>query len=129
MQGGQRIAATARTLGVVDQTPFNGVKAQRQGKLLGADHKVKVSAEQIEINRLRAELACVKIERDILEKAKAYVAKASVGSTPPLSDDALLVHIKAIHAETRGGNGWPRTGQKLRTRGIRVGKQRVQKPI
>ncbi|MDM0069743.1 hypothetical protein [Variovorax sp. J31P207] len=25
-----------------------------------------------------------------------------------LSDDALLVHIKAIHAETRGGYGWPR---------------------
>ena len=32
--------------GVVDQTLFNGVKAQRQGKLKGADSK-PVSAEQI----------------------------------------------------------------------------------
>ena len=44
-----------------------------------------------------------------------------------LSDDALLVHIKAIHAETRGGYGWPRTWKELLARGIRVGKDRVQK--
>ena len=36
-----------------------------------------VSAEQMEIARLRAELARVKMERDILEKATAYFAKAS----------------------------------------------------
>ena len=44
-----------------------------------------------------------------------------------LSDDALLVRIKAIHAETRGGYGWPRTWKELLARGIRVGKERVQK--
>lgn len=44
-----------------------------------------------------------------------------------LSDDALLVHILAIHAETRGGYGWPRTWKELLARGIRVGKERVQK--
>ena len=44
-----------------------------------------------------------------------------------LSDDALLVHIKAVHAETRGGYGWPRIWKELLARGIRVGKQRVQK--
>jgi putative transposase len=44
-----------------------------------------------------------------------------------LSDDALLVHIKAIHAETHGGYGWPRTWKELLARGIRVGKDRVQK--
>ncbi len=55
VEGGQSIAATARTLGVVDQTLFNWVKAQRQGKLKGADSK-PVSAEQMEISRLRAEL-------------------------------------------------------------------------
>ena len=54
------------------------VKAQREGKLQGADSKVKVSAEQMEISRLRAELARVKMERDILGKAKAYFAKGSV---------------------------------------------------
>ena len=44
-----------------------------------------------------------------------------------LSDDALLVHIKAIHAETRGGYGWPRTWKELLARGLRAGKKRVQK--
>ena len=44
---------------------FNWVKAHRQGKLDGADSKPKVSAEQMEIARLRAELALVKMERDI----------------------------------------------------------------
>ena len=74
-RGGQSIAAAARTLGVVEQTLFNWVKAQRQGKLTCADSKA-VSAEQMEISRLRAELARVKMERDILEKATAYFAKA-----------------------------------------------------
>ena len=32
VEGGQSIGAAARTLGVVAQTPFNWVKAQRQGK-------------------------------------------------------------------------------------------------
>jgi transposase len=61
----QSIAAPARPLGVVKQTLFNSVKAQREGQLKGADSKV-VSAEQMEISRLLAELARVKMERDIL---------------------------------------------------------------
>jgi transposase len=77
VEGGQSIAAAARTLGLVDQTLFNWVKAHRQGKLKGADSKPKVSAEQMEISRLRAELARVKMERDILGKATAYFAKGS----------------------------------------------------
>ncbi len=36
-----------------------------------------VSPEQMEISRLRAELARVKMERDILKKATAYFAKES----------------------------------------------------
>ena len=43
-----------------------------------------------------------------------------------LSDAALVVHIKAIHAQTRGGYGRPRIWCELRNQGIRVGKQRVQ---
>jgi len=73
--GGQSIAAAARSLGVAQQTLFNWVKADRQGKLQGADSKI-VSAEQIEIRRLRAELARVKIERDILGKATAFLSTA-----------------------------------------------------
>ena len=59
VEGGQSIAAAARTLGVVEQTLFNWVKAQRQGKLTGADSKPVSAAEQMEISRLRAELARV----------------------------------------------------------------------
>ena len=70
---GQSIAAAARSLGVVEQTLYNWVKAQREGRLKGTDNKV--SAEPMEISRLRAELARVKMERDILGKATAYFAK------------------------------------------------------
>ena len=74
VDGGQTIAGAARTLGIVEQTLFNWVKAKREGKLKGVDSK-PVSAEQMEISRLRAELARVKMERDILGKATAYFAK------------------------------------------------------
>ncbi|RMS74992.1 Transposase IS3 [Pseudomonas savastanoi] len=70
------LAAAARSLGMSDQTLFNWVKAHRQGRLTGADIK-PVTPEQMEISRLRAELTRVKMERDILEKATAYFAKAS----------------------------------------------------
>ena len=75
VDSGQTIAAAARTLGLVEQTLSNWVKAHRQGKLKGAEGGRMVSAEQMEISRLRAELARVKMERDILEKATAYFAK------------------------------------------------------
>ena len=74
VQAGQSIAAVARTLGIVDQTLFNWVKAHRQGRLTGADSK-PVSAEQMELARLRAENARLKMERDILKKATAYFAR------------------------------------------------------
>jgi putative transposase len=41
-----------------------------------------------------------------------------------LSDQALLVQIKAIHAEMRGCYGWPRICKELQARGLRVGKDR-----
>jgi putative transposase len=44
-----------------------------------------------------------------------------------LSDEALLVHIRAAYAENRGAYGWPRIWRQLRAQGIRVGKQRVQR--
>jgi putative transposase len=38
-----------------------------------------------------------------------------------------LAHISAVHAEFRGAYGWPRIWRELVKRGIRVGKQRVQR--
>ena len=77
VENGQSIASVARFLGVVDQTLFSWVKAYRQGKLTGADSK-PVNAEQMEFSRLRAELARVKVQRDILGKATAYFARGSI---------------------------------------------------
>ena len=43
-----------------------------------------------------------------------------------LSDEALLVHIRAVFAAHRGAYGWPRVWRQLRAEGVRVGKLRVQ---
>jgi transposase InsO family protein len=42
------------------------------------------------------------------------------------SDEALLAHMRAIHAEIKGEYGWPRMHKELLARGIRVGKERVR---
>jgi len=70
----QSIAAVARTLGVVDQTLSNWVKTHKQGILAETDSK-SVSAEQMEISRLRTELPRVKMERGIFGKATTYFAR------------------------------------------------------
>ena len=44
-----------------------------------------------------------------------------------ITGEALLVHIKAIHAEVKGEYGWPRMCRELPARGIRVGKERVRR--
>ncbi len=74
VRGGQSAAATAKILGIAEQTLHNWLKADREGRLAGAGTK-PVSPEQMEIARLRAELARVKMERDILGKATAYFAQ------------------------------------------------------
>jgi transposase InsO family protein len=55
------------------------------------------------------------------------VRRASDAQRQRLSDEALLVHIKAVHAETRSAYGWPRIWRSLVARGTPVGKARVQK--
>lgn len=42
------------------------------------------------------------------------------------SDEALLTHMRAIHAQLKGEYGWPRMHKELLARGIRVGKERVR---
>jgi len=77
VQGGQSCAATAKVLGMPSQTLENWVRQAAKGQLVGVGAK-PVSAEQMELTRLRAELARVKMERDILKKATAYFARESV---------------------------------------------------
>ena len=77
VKGGQEASVTARILGVPKQTLSNWVRLAAKGELQGAGER-PVSAEQMELARLRAELARVKMERDILKKATAYFAKDSL---------------------------------------------------
>ena len=76
VQSGQRVAAAARSLGIAEQTLHNWLKAHRGGKLSDTPAK-PVSAEQMEIARLRKELAEARMERDILKKATTYFARES----------------------------------------------------
>ncbi|CAK0746699.1 Insertion element IS600 uncharacterized 11 kDa protein [Azospirillaceae bacterium] len=75
--GGERPATVARNLGLSEQTLYNWVKATAKGGLKGPTVPA-VSAEQMEISRLKSELSRVKMERDILKKAAAYFAKESL---------------------------------------------------
>ena len=53
------------------QTLENWLRLNRTAKLVGVDHQ-PVTAEQMELARLRAENARLKMERDILKKATVY---------------------------------------------------------
>ena len=60
VKGGQEASVTARVLDVPKQTLGNWVRLAEKGVLQGAGER-PVSAEQMELARLRAELARVKI--------------------------------------------------------------------
>lgn len=44
-----------------------------------------------------------------------------------ISDAALLIHIKAVHAASKGEYGWPRVWRELRANCVRVWKERVRR--
>ncbi len=71
---GQSIPAAAKALGLSDQTLRNWIKAAASGKLNGAGSRV-VTPEEMELSRLRAEIARLKRENEIIKKAAAYFAK------------------------------------------------------
>ena len=60
-------------------------------------------------------------------RRKGACSASSNGTSKRINDTALLVHIKAIHAEVKGEYGWPRMFRELVARGMRVGKARVQR--
>ena len=77
VKGGQAVSVTAKILGIPKASLDNWVKLSAKGQLKGTGDK-PVSPEQMELARLRAELARVKMERDILKKATAYFARESL---------------------------------------------------
>jgi len=76
VKGGQAAAVTAKIVGIPKQTLENWVRLHGKGQLKGAGDK-PVSPEQMELARLRAENARLRMERDILGKATAYFARVS----------------------------------------------------
>ena len=78
---GQSVAMTAKVLGIPKGSLSNWVRFSERGQLGGAGER-PVTPEQMELARLRAELARVKMERDIAKKAAAYFAQDVLQSTP-----------------------------------------------
>ena len=73
VKNGRSVPEVSRALGLVEQTLRNWVKLAAKGKLVqGAKD---ITPEQMELSRLRAENARLKLENEILKKATAYFAK------------------------------------------------------
>ena len=77
VKSGQTISSVAKDLGLIEQTLRNWLKAADAGKLNSVGGKV-VTAEQMELSRLRAENIRLKRECEILKKATAYFARESL---------------------------------------------------
>lgn len=68
------VGPAARELGLVEQTLRNWTKAAAGGKLNAPGAKA-VTPDEMELSRLRAENARLKMHIEILKKATAYFAK------------------------------------------------------
>jgi transposase len=90
VRGGQSMAAVAKILGISPKTLHNWVKADAAGKLSGAGKQI--SPEQMEIARLRAELARMTMERDVLKNRRTRLP------APLMNRNSGRVHC--MHAET-----------------------------
>jgi putative transposase len=71
-------------------------------------------------------LQCEVLEVSFTGYHQHYVRRQQIAGRRHMTDAALLVNIRAIHAELRGAYGWPRMWRELRRRGVRVGKERVR---
>ena len=60
-------------------------------------------------------------------RRKALDKPAKPGVNGRMSDERLMVEIRAIHAEVRQEYGWPKMWKELVARGHRVGKERVRR--
>lgn len=82
VEGGLTVPEAGRRLSLPPSTLNTWVKAYKSGKLreVGKNQK-PLSEMELELARLKRELAGVKIERDILKKAAAYFAKESLPGT------------------------------------------------
>ena len=88
VRAGQAIAVVAKVLGIPKASLGNWGRLAAKGGLGGSggsDKADRVSPEQMEIARLRAEVARLRMERDIAKKAAAYFAQDTLRGTPGLT--------------------------------------------
>jgi transposase len=78
VRGGEAVRKVAREIGVPEQSIRNWVKVQAEGRLGSAENGKPITPEQMEISRLRAEVARLKMEMEIVKKAAAYFARESL---------------------------------------------------
>jgi transposase len=81
-EGGMSIPEVGRRLSVAASTLRYWVKADREGKLKDVGKQQRPLTEiEMELVRVKRELAEARMERDILKKATAYFAKESLPGT------------------------------------------------
>jgi transposase len=81
-EGGLSIPEVGRRLSIAPSTVRYWLQANREGKLKEVGkHQKPLTEMEIDLARVKRELAEVRMERDLLKKAAAYFAKESVPST------------------------------------------------
>lgn len=88
VHAGQSQSQVAQVLGIPKATLGNWVRLAGKGQLGGdtvEGKAVVVSPEQMEMARLRAQVARLRMERDIAKKAAAYFAQDTLRGTPGLT--------------------------------------------
>jgi transposase len=80
-EAGLSIPEVGRRLSLSKSTIEYWVRQAKEGTLSGHSRKRVVTAEDMEVARLRKENAELKMERDILKNAAAYFAKESLKGT------------------------------------------------
>ncbi len=81
-EGGLSVPEVGRRLSIAKSTIAYWVRLTREGRLSDTGRRQKpVTSEELEVARLKREVAELRMERDILKKAAAYFAKESLPGT------------------------------------------------
>ena len=76
VRGGEAVRKVAREVGVPEQSIRNWVKAQAKGELGVVANGKPITPEQMEISRLRAENARLKMETEILKNGPPSLSRS-----------------------------------------------------
>ncbi|WP_442763450.1 IS3 family transposase [Malikia spinosa] len=113
------IGVAARELGLVEQTLRNWVKAADAGKLVGAGAK-PVTPEQMELSRLRAENARLKMHVEIFKKSDGVLCEGCAVKYAWIDTQRreypLPTLCEVLAVSVSGYRAWKRGGKPERTR-------------